>query len=235
MQPERHTSHLPRIRLAGWRRLERGQALVEYWPTIPIGVAVMISAAMLTGFLRDAFMTTARGLTNTVCAAPEVGPTRVDLEGGHSIELTSVVYDSTFDTTTVSFVVESGSKPAISHWILGIDEATASRIISSSEPYEPWGYDPTTGKYGIKFDIGYEGGDGDGASKPGKPPKAKLLSDNIGRALLQTTGEIRTIVLTFVGEFPKEHYEVTTKAGSDQVSSGVITVPGGAVDSGEGC
>jgi hypothetical protein len=223
-----------------WHKLEKGQALVEYWPTIPVAIAVMVVASALLPILDRAFTRTADGLTGITCDAPvSEGSNRVDLDGGHSIVVSSSVYDPVDDRTTVSFTVASGTQPSISHWVLGIDQATANRIIQSSEAYEPWGLDPTTGKYGIKFDIGYEGGDAGGppGDKGGGRPRASVDNGGLVLASFRSSsmdtlaltssgsGEVRTIVLTFSGQIDIETVEVTTKAGASQVSSGTVTIP----------
>ncbi|MBZ0297837.1 MAG: hypothetical protein K8L99_35105 [Anaerolineae bacterium] len=231
-----------------WQKLESGQALIEYWPTIPVAVAVMIVAAVIAPTINSAFLRAAGGLSGISCDAPEEvtdGPSTItNLDGGHTIELTSNVYDPVDDRTTITFTVTSGTQPSISHWVLGIDQETASRIVASSEAYEPWGTDPTTGKSGIKFDTGYEGGSSGGGGKDKtKGPKASVggqivlasyrSSTVLAATALQTIGESRTIVLTFTGQVDVEWVEVTTKAGSDQVSTGTLDLGGGNSSTGE--
>ena len=216
-----------------WYRLQRGQALVEYWPTIPVGIMVMISAAAIVAPVKQIFQTTADSLNGISCeAAPEVGPTAVDLDGGHRIEVVSSNYNG--ESTTVVFKVSSGDKPAISHWVLGIDEELADRIIDSNWTYERM-YDkpdPTTGQYGIKFDQGYgEGGGSDEGGKGGKggggkEPKSKSRVINSYRPRAVVYVEEREIVLTLTGRVDfVETLPVTTKAGATQVSTGYVTVP----------
>ncbi len=241
-----------------WHRLERGSALMEYWPTIPVGVAVMVVASALLPIMTNSFQKTADGLTGIECEVPQpTGTTGVNLDGGHTIEMSSYVYDPDDDRTTISFTVTSGSQPSISHWVLGIDEETAGRIVSSTEAYESWGQDPTTGKFGIKFDTGYEGGSGggnpnnDGGSNGGNNDNSGGNSNGNGKgknkasadtglmlasyggslqfvsysAAQTSDGETRTIVLTLSGNVTFERTEVTTKAGSSQVSTGEISTP----------
>jgi hypothetical protein len=217
-----------------WWRLQSGQALVEYWPTLPAAIMVMIAAAAIVMPVSNMFELTSNGLTGVECDVPASGPTFTDLEGGHRIEVTSSVYDPDTDRTTLSFKVSSGSSPSISHWVLGIDEDTADKIIASSEAYQSWGTDPTTGKSGIKFDTGYEGTGGGG--KGGGPKKSRSFGPNYN-----TYVEEREIVLTFTGrvDFVETvETEVTTKAGSDQVSTGYISIAppsGGTETGGAGC
>lgn len=237
-----------------WQRLESGQALVEYWPTLPAAVMVVISAAAVVGPIGDAFRNTADGLSGIECevAAPQTQPTYTDLEGGHRIEVTSYFYDESTDRTTLSFKVSSGNQPSISHWVLGLDEETASRIVDTNEAYESWGLDPTTGKYGIKFDTGYEGtggsaiyvgpgtnnGGGNGGGNKKVSGKAASIKHarifiNPYRPAFNTYVEERDIVLTFTGQMQiVEYMEVTTKAGSDQVSTGTVYMPSTGSSSG---
>jgi hypothetical protein len=228
-----------------WQRLQRGQAMVEYWPTLPIGVMVMISAAAIVGPMKQAFQATADSLSGITCEAPSYSPTSVDLDGGHRIEVVSSNYNGS--ETTVVFRVSSGDKPSISHWVLGIDKATADKIVYVDPDEKPtsWGLDPTTGKYGIKFDAGYEGtgsSDSDSDTGGGKPPKddsskggpKKGRVINTYRPRMNTYVETRDIVMTFSGYVDfVETVEVTTKAGSDQVSSGYVGIPttGGSSES----
>jgi hypothetical protein len=137
-----------------WWRWQRGQAMVEYWPTLPAAVMVSIVAAALVGPLERVFMTTANNLTGVTCEAPAGLP--VANIGDHKVEVTCGSYDEVNNRTTVCFQVTSGCKPAISHWVLGLDKDTASKIVASNEPYEAWQVDPTTGAAGIKFDTGYD-------------------------------------------------------------------------------
>ncbi|MBZ0295641.1 MAG: hypothetical protein K8L99_23995, partial [Anaerolineae bacterium] len=199
-----------------WQKLESGQALIEYWPTIPVAVAVMIVAAVIAPTINSAFLRAAGGLSGISCDAPEDvtdGPSTItNLDGGHTIELTSNVYDPVDDRTTITFTVTSGTQPVISHWVLGIDQETASRIVASSEAYEPWGLDPATGQTGIKFDTNYDGSGGGGGKDKG--PKASVggqivlasyrSSTVLAATALQTIGESRTIVLTFTGQVDVE-------------------------------
>ena len=41
------------------QKLESGQALMEYWPTIPAAIMIVISASIMVSFLQDGFSTTA--------------------------------------------------------------------------------------------------------------------------------------------------------------------------------
>lgn len=200
---------------ANWQRWQRGQAMAEYWPTFPVAVMIAISASALVGPVSQAFQVSANHL-NSVCDY-SITPTETDLDGGHHIAVVASAYDEDNDRTTVTFKVSSGDSPSISHWVLGIDELTADQIVASSEAYESWGVDPTTGKSGIKFDTGYEGGDGGGRG----PRRAPALAPTYN-----TYVEEREITLTLTGYVDfVDQIEVTTKAGSSQVSSGYIGIP----------
>ena len=104
--------------------------------------------------------------------------------GCHTIQLASQYHDEVNDRTTVTYKVTNGCDPDISHWILGIPKGVADKIIASSEAYEEWKTDPTTGTAGIKFDTEYGGGGGggdeddadDGGGKGKKPKSLKALT-----------------------------------------------------------
>ena len=205
-----------------WQRLQRGQAMVEYWPTIPAGVLVMVAAAAIMGPIRWAYQSTADVLNG--CEVVQPGPTATDLDGGHHIEVVSSSFNGS--ETTVVFRVSSGDQPSISHWMLGIDEETAGDIVYASEPYEAMfdEADPTTGKFGIKFDTGYEGGGSGSDSGGGGPKKARIV--NNFRPARVVYAETREIALTFAGRVDfVEYVDVTTKSGDDQVSTGKVSVP----------
>lgn len=225
-----------------WSNLEKGQALIEYWPTFPAAVAVMIAASMIVPFLNGSYGRVADNLQGTgLCAdAPVEEIPEIQTEASiydHKIESISSVYDPDTNRTTVAFRVTSGSSPSISHWILGISREVADSIVQSSEAASWTDNDPTTGMQGLKFDIGYEGGDsggggGNGANtgngKGGKNARSKMLNRSLRGYLAQTTsttGEARIIVLTLTGEYRLGAITVTTKAGNDQVGSGTVTGP----------
>ena len=98
----------------------------------------------------------------------------------------SQYHDEANDQTTVAYKVTNGCDPDISHWTLGFPQGVADKILASSENYEDWGTDPTTGLAGIKFDTEYGGGGGgdDGGDEDtpyggkGKDKKPKALDLN---------------------------------------------------------
>jgi hypothetical protein len=59
-----------------WRDLEKGQALVEYWPTFPAAVAVLLAASIIVPFLNKSYSAMTGGLQNApICEeAPIVEP-----------------------------------------------------------------------------------------------------------------------------------------------------------------
>jgi hypothetical protein len=212
-------SSVPRKRW--WHQFERGQAMMEYWPTLPAAVMVAIMASAIVGPIQQFLNLTTDGLSGVACDTPTTQPNFVDLEGGHRIEVTSSNYDG--ENTTVTFKVSSGDSPSISHWVLGLDKDIV--IVDSSERYEDWGYDPTTYKYGFKFEEGYDGTGGSSEETATGPKKARLSSPTY-RPAFNTYVEEREIVLTLSGYVDfVEYIEVTTKAGDDQVSTGYVSVP----------
>ncbi len=84
-----------------WKQLQRGQALVEYWPTIPAAVAVMIGAAILVDFVNTSFLKTANGLDG-YCKPAEVIETEANIFN-HHIESSGSSYDPKTDRTTIAF------------------------------------------------------------------------------------------------------------------------------------
>ena len=98
--------------------------------------------------------------TDLRCEEPveeEEGPDTAYLDC-HTIELVTNTYDEVNDQTTVGYKVTNGCDPDISHWVLGIPKGIADKIVAYSEEPEKWGYDPTTGLTGLKFDREYGGG-----------------------------------------------------------------------------
>lgn len=80
----------------------------------------------------------------------------------YGVTLLSSVYDSASNTTTFTYSMTSGTKPAISHWVIAIspDCGGSEVLVGSNDPLVEWtNSDPTTGVRGIKFDTGYAGGE----------------------------------------------------------------------------
>lgn len=87
-------------------------------------------------------------------------------------------------STTFTYSVTSGTKPAISHWVISIPVPDGQGVlIYSSEPVVWTESDPTTGTRGVKFDIGYN------------------------------DGETRVIVITLAGDWLKGQNQISIKSG----------------------
>jgi len=72
------------IQIAGWRKLERGQALAEYWPTIPASILVMVLAGVMTTWMNGAYQKTLNGLTGNWGVSgctPVVAPAQTETLG----------------------------------------------------------------------------------------------------------------------------------------------------------
>ena len=221
------------------QRLEHGQALIEYVVMFPAAVMIAIMGLTVMGFLNSAYMQTYRGLECGITGAPseetpDTGNIALQLYN-HHVDYVGEVYNETNNTTTFTYRVSSGDRPAISHWTLGIPLALQSRVLGVQEnrggslvtPHWSWvNPDPTTGAVGIKFDDGY------GEAIAALP---KLDDKSFARAwsglypLAAPAGdapvEVRFIIITLRGEYEIENLTATTKAGRDQVGTGFISGP----------
>jgi hypothetical protein len=233
-----------------WNRLQSGQAMMEYWPTIPAAIMIMIAGGALVHMLNGAFSKTTdalyrAGLNSEICmtTSETVDGTDEAVMNDHHIQVSATVYDPGTDTTTVTYTVTSGASPSISHWVLGIPKSIAANIIDESEAWEWTDSDPTTGVAGIKFDTGYESEANTEEPKDkepkdtGKPPKktksiALNTYDFSVMAELLPTGETRDIVLVLSGQYDFDPVTVSVKAGTDTYTS-TITAPVGAPQAGE--
>lgn len=209
----------PKTNEPTWKRLQRGQSLMEYWPTIPASVAIMIGAAILVSFVNTAFLRTLNGL-ESYCTTGESITQSAEVHD-HKVEPSGVVYDPATNRTTIAYTVTSGSKPSLSHWTLGLSKAVANNIVKASEDWVWTDYDPTTGAVGVKFDIEYE-------ADKGKASASGLMMASYSRIVTveaaSSTG-VRIISLTLDGNYAFGAITVTTKAGSDQVGVGTVTGP----------
>jgi hypothetical protein len=94
-----------------WHKLESGQALMEYWPTIPAAIMIIISTGLVVNFLRGSFSQTADALNRVseeICETDEdenSGPSTT-VVGDKLVELVSVNYDGS-DTTIIYRVTEA--------------------------------------------------------------------------------------------------------------------------------
>jgi len=201
-----------------WLKWQRGQALMEYWPTIPASIVIMLAASTLATFINGSFLQTVDYLqpSGLECPAYEPeeereGPEHADL-GCHSIELVASSYDEGNDRTTVGYKVTNACDPDISHWVLGLPEGIARKIVSANEPYE-YVTDPRTGTTGVKFDREYGGR---AASTEGY-----MLVSN---PLRETEADSRIVLLTLGGHYDWNMTIVSIKAGREIYHS-TITAP----------
>jgi len=213
-------------------QMQRGQAMLEYWPAIPAAIAIMIGASILVGSVGNAFLRTANGLEG-YCKPEAVVETTAQMYN-HTIEASARVYDSATNRTTIAYTVTSGDAPAISHWVLSLPKAVADRVISTSEAWAWTNSDPTTGAVGMKFDIGYNPTSGGTTTTPGngKPngggsKKSAVKGMNIGLFSVVAAGgtETRVISITLDGNFDFGSVTVTTKSGSTQIGTDTISGP----------
>jgi hypothetical protein len=201
-----------------WFKWQRGQALMEYWPTIPASIVIMLAAAGLVQFINGAILETVEYLNPTgfECTDEEEvdeGPTTAELDC-HTIELVGNTYDEGSDQTTVVYRVTSGCDPDISHWVLALPESVASNIVDSSERYE-YVTDPATGVTGIKFDTEY------GDSKKEKTYSGYML---VSSSASKSAFEARNVLITLGGYYDWSITTVTIKAGTEVYYS-EITAP----------
>jgi hypothetical protein len=168
-----------------FRKLERGQAMMEYWPTIPAAIAIVISAGMMVNFLKGGLSKTAEvlyrssaGVQIEVCdttSLNEQGPTVAENIGPHHVELVSVTYNPETDETTVTYEVTSGS-PLIKSVTFDIPDAIGTDEIKvASESWSPQD-DIVTG-YSTKDKVHADNGLGNGADAqpPGMPPENDVV------------------------------------------------------------
>lgn len=228
-------------RQSRWIKWQRGQALMEYWPTIPASIIIMLMASGIATWFNKSILRTVDYLnpTDLRCEEPvdeEEGPDTAYLDC-HTIELVTNTYDEVNDQTTVGYKVTNGCDPDISHWVLGIPKGIADKIVAYNEAPEKWGLDPTTGLTGLKFDREYGGGgggdddDGEGDDgKPDKPPKKPKKSESLdglmlaSRSMSASASDSRVVLLTLAGHFDWGITEVTIKAGQ-YVYHSTITAP----------
>ena len=205
-----------------WIKWQRGQALTEYWPTIPASIIIMLMASGIATWFNKAILQTVDYLNPTDLRCEQ----QVDEEEGpdvayldcHTIELVGKSYDDVNDQTTVAYKVTNGCDPDISHWVLGFPPGLAKHILASSEKYE-WVEDPTTGTAGLKFDTEYGGGGG-------KPKKTQRFDGLMlaSRSLSPSAADSRTVLLTLGGYYDWTLTQVSIKAGTEVYHS-TITAP----------
>lgn len=243
-----------------WHKLESGQALMEYWPTIPAAIMIIISAGLVVSFLRGGFSQTAEVLTRSsagvdyeVCETTdeqEIGPSET-VVGTHLIEYIGSNFDGT--NTTVVYRVTSSEAQALSHWVLGIPKAVADNIIDASEQYAWTDNDPKTGAVGIKFDTGYDGGgsseEADSSEEDSSTEKTKgksgkrtpVTSRMMNMYVFQTKtttsigfadGETREIFLVLSGQYEFEATTTVVTKSANETASGTVPAPSTIIDLG---
>ena len=113
--------------------------------------------------------------------------------GPHQIDFIRSDYDGA--NTTFVYQVTSASAPAISNWVLELDECIAeSDVVGASESYEFANPDPQSGLRGVKFETGYD------------------------------DGETRTVTITLRGYHPEilREYGIGVKSGTDKYMGSVV-------------
>lgn len=212
---------------------ERGQAMMEYAVLFPMAIGILIIAGSV-GFANRMMYTdivnafVQPGIEET-CEPIDEGPTVANL-GDHRVEFCGAVYNGATDVTTITYCVQNGGDPSISHWVLGVDSDFARAIISTSEQSE-YGYDPTTGITGLKFDTGYESsGGGGGNDNPGRGrghaslPTARDLAAmksfdlgnmNLNDDVWDYEATARDILIMVTGQWDADEGTVTIKAGGE--------------------
>ena len=223
-----------KLRPSRWFKWQSGQAMAEYWVTIPGSIMIMLSAAALVQFITGGLLHTYEGLQHRGGLDCEVqpeekdeGPTETDFPCS-SVELVGRFYDEENDRTTVAYKVTSDCKYDISNWILGLPPELQDKILSSSEPYLWTFNDPNEGITGIKFETGYGGGGGGGGGGKGKAMGGVMLASfnrSFASTLLSPVAlDSRTVLLTLSGYYEWDLVEVSFKAGTETYHS-VITAP----------
>jgi hypothetical protein len=128
-----------------WWQLQSGQALAEYWPTIPAAIMVMIVAAAIAGPIGHIFHRTSDALNLVVCG--QAPPAYFTLPIGSVVEVLGTDYDSKHDRSTFTLGV-----PEDGQVILGLTQEEIDRIAQSSENYNV-AENPDSGETSISFDA----------------------------------------------------------------------------------
>jgi len=128
-----------------WWRHQSGQALVEYWPTLPAAIMVMIVAAAMVGPLGHIFHRTADTLNLVTCG--DAPPAYFTLPIGQVVEILGTDYDSKHDRSTLTLSV-----PGDSQVIINLTPEEMDRIAQISDNYDTY-ENPNTGETGISFDA----------------------------------------------------------------------------------
>jgi hypothetical protein len=220
-----------KLRPSRWFKWQSGQAMAEYWVTIPGSVIIMLSAAALVQFITGGLLRTYEGLQPRGGLNCEVqpeekdeGPTKTDFPCS-SVELAGRFYDEENDRTTVAYKVTSDCKYDISNWILGLPPELQDKILSSSEPYLWTFNDHNEGISGIKFETGYGGGGGGGKGKAMGGVMLASFNRGFASTLLSPVElDSRTVLLTLSGYYTWDTVVVTIKTGTETYTS-TVTAP----------
>jgi len=211
-----------------WLRWQRGQALVEYWPTIPAGIALMLSAGLLVQWITGGLLTIIDYTqpTEYVCEEKEPdltyeGPIDTPEFDKHEVILTTRTYDEETDTTVVVYKVTNTPSPDISHWTLGMPPGVGKNIKWTSEAYEAVNGDKHNNITGIKFDTPF--------SSRGYLPNGYGLIGYSPRAI----GSSRDVVIHLGGYYEWGIVEVGVKGGQI-IETSSITGPVKLIDPPEG-
>lgn len=220
-----------KARTPKWLRWQRGQALAEYWPTIPAAITLLLVGGLVVQFITGSLLTTVDYLNPVGFECEEKppayvseGPETATPMGNHEIQLLSKTYDPETDRTTVVYRVTNVPSPDISHWVLGMPPGVRKHILSTSEPYEIVDGDPHNSIVGIKFDKEY--------GSPGGGKKSSLGYALVGYSPRAEVTS-RDVIITLAGYYDWGVVEVGLKAGT-QVYHNTITGPVQMIDPPEG-
>jgi len=217
-----------KARTPKWLRWQRGQALAEYWPTIPAAITLLLVGGLVVQFITGSLLTTVDYLNPVGFECEEKppayeseGPETATPMGNHEIQLLSKTYDPETNRTTVVYRVTNSPSPDISNWVLGMPPGVRRHILSTSERYLTVDNDPHTGITGIKFETGFRSWEPSlsGYALVGYSPRAEVTS--------------RDVIITLAGYYEWGVVEVGLKAGT-QVYHNTITGPVQMIDPPEG-
>jgi hypothetical protein len=87
--------------------------------------------------------------------------TEVDLDADSrwDVEYLGRDYDAAADQTAFAYLVTVSGDPALSHFALGLPICDELDVVGASPEGAQLGLDPTTGVYGLKWDLGLQPGD----------------------------------------------------------------------------
>jgi hypothetical protein len=121
-------------------------------------IAVLVGASVTTAPVRaNDHLPSCLSLTNCSLTGPQTStPT-----GRFTVDFINVTCPTSTSTTWCYSVTTTGPGTALSHFLIGVcDEITNSNLVSATvngvSVNASIGLDPTTGKYGVKFDVGQD-------------------------------------------------------------------------------